>query len=85
MQHWASYNLLPLPARHFNAIITGKRAFIITLQNPNTTPEVSAHSPLSGAGLFPRRRAVSSEVHTCTERRTVIQPWRPRLFSNNTR
>ena len=70
MKHRASQNLLPLSARHFYVIIICKTKHLSALCRIWTRlPEVSAHSPLTGAGLFRKGLAASAEVHTCAEKR----------------
>lgn len=70
MKHRASQNLLPLSACHFYVIIICKTEHSSALCRIWTwLPEVSAHSPLTRAGLFRKRLAGSAEVHTCAEKR----------------
>lgn len=86
LKHWASYNLLPLSARHFYAIIICKTKHLSALcRIPTRLPEVSAHSLPTGAALFRNGQAASAEVHTGAEKRRVIPPSAPGLFFNNTR
>ena len=87
LKHWASYNLLPLSARHFYAIIICKTKHLSALcRIPTQLPEVSAHSLPTGAALFRNGQAESAEVHTGAERRRgSFRPRPPGLFFNNTR